>query len=361
MARRELLMLAKVFNPEKHQIGGYYMSEKLDGCRCFWDGGISRGRATTTIPWAGILNPATGQPKKKIKPKSTGLWSRYGNPIIAPDWWLNTLPCCPLDGELWAGRGNYQKCRSYISKDKPIDDEWRKVQYGIFGSPDFRSFGEDGEIRNKNQMTDVRNVVNWIEAIRHTFGGDWVYLSGKPHFAAELANLNEWVQNFSDTSFLVAQTKLPDDNQQALDILLEKKSQIIIAGGEGIFLRDPNSVWIPKRCDHGLKVKGVLDAEGTLVGFTSGAKTDKGSKLLGLIGALVLDYKGKRLELSGLTNEEREFDDILSMTFAQKNPGVNMPKTTQGKMFKLGDNVTFTYRELTDSGIPKEARFLRKR
>ncbi len=112
LARREFLLLAKTLNFDKHDLTGWYLSEKLDGTRCFWDGGISRGLITKDVPWANILHPRTGEPKKKIKPYSTGLWSRYGNPIIAPEWFLNQLPCCPLDGELWAGRKNFQLCRS---------------------------------------------------------------------------------------------------------------------------------------------------------------------------------------------------------------------------------------------------------
>ena len=115
------------------------------------------------------------------------------------------------------------------------------------------------------------------------------------------------------------------------------------------------------RNHNGIKVKGCLDAEGVVVGFTAGAETEKGSKLLGLIGALVLDFNGKRLELSGLTNEEREFDTIVASDYAEKNPGSEMPQGIEGKVFKTGDKVTFIYRELTDDGIHKEARYFRKR
>ena len=41
--RREFLQLADTYNPAKHKIAGYLVSEKLDGTRCFWDGGLSRG------------------------------------------------------------------------------------------------------------------------------------------------------------------------------------------------------------------------------------------------------------------------------------------------------------------------------
>ena len=41
-----------------------------------------------------------------------------------------------------------------------------------------------------------------------------------------------------------------------------------------------------------------------MTGFTSGRETNKGSRLLGKIGALITDFNGKRLELSGLTDTE---------------------------------------------------------
>ena len=98
-----------------------------------------------------------------------------------------------------------------------------------------------------------------------------------------------------------------------------------------------------------------------MVGFTSGRETAKGSRLLGKIGALIVDYQGKRLELSGLTDAEREFLNPDMARTATEKPGQDMPAFFQGKSFKKGQTVTFKYRELTDDGIPKEARYWRRR
>ena len=94
-------------------------------------------------------------------------------------------------------------------------------------------------------------------------------------------------------------------------------------------LRQPESLWYPKRMKHLLKHKPFDDDEGILVGYTSDRETNKGSKHLGKIGALILDYKGKRLELSGLADDERELltDDISD--FASGTPGQGQPATTQ--------------------------------
>src|SRR5258708_2990950 len=91
-SRREFLQLADTYDAARHEIAGFYISEKLDGTRCVWDGGLTRGVPTTDVPWANTTDPKTGAPKDKVKPVATGLWSRYGNPIMAPDWFLNALP-----------------------------------------------------------------------------------------------------------------------------------------------------------------------------------------------------------------------------------------------------------------------------
>ncbi len=363
MARREFLLLATPFDPEKHAIGGYYMSEKHDGVRCFWDGGVSRGAATVEVPWAGLINPKTGQRKTDITPTATGLWSRYGNPIVAPDWFLNTLPACPLDGELWAGRGRFQDVMSFAKKKKPIDSEWSQLQYGVFGTPNWGVVMKDGEIRNSNQATDIR----WAAVEKFMRGVNlegWISLTagGVPvPFSAELANLSEWIDPNSETCFLIPQTKLPDDDTLAFEMALDRMKQVCSEGGEGLVLKSPDMAWEPKRLSTILKFKDLHDSEGIITGFTSGRETTKGSKLLGMIGALILDYDGKRLEIGGLTNEERTFDTQEMIDYAKENPGQDMPEETEGKHFRCGDRVTFVYREHTKEGIPKEGRYFRLR
>jgi DNA ligase-1 len=144
-------------------------------------------------------------------------------------------------------------------------------------------------------------------------------------------------------------------------VAVERQLELALdCGGEGVILRSAEALWLPKRVRSILKYKPFSDAEGKVVGFTSGRETNKGSKLLGMIGSLILDYKGKRLELAGLTNEERLFAAHPMAIHATDNPGVDMPADFQGSMFKVGSVVSFKYRELSDDGIPKEARYWRK-
>lgn len=358
MARREFLQLAHAFDPSKMSVEGWFISEKLDGTRCFWDGGLTRGLPTELVPWASITDPKTGKRKAKIKPRATGLWSRYGNPIMAPDWFLNQLPCCPLDGELWAGRGQFQLCRSICAGDNP-DPRFDKIVYAVYSSPPLSGVFATGEIKNTNmvQPIDFIAVEHWIKNRLDEFDGDYRYLPPGSMFQDELRFLSQNLENSeASVCYLHPQTQVAGTNQ--VDTYLER---VLDQGGEGVVLRDPKQLWVPKRHRGVLKYKPFSDAEGTVVGFTSGRETDKGSKLLGKIGALILDFKGKRLELAGLTDEERTFAESRMEDYAKQHPGVDMPSDFAGKHFRVGQSVTFKYRELSDDGIPKEARYWRRR
>jgi len=360
--RREFAQLADTYNPAKHKIAGWYISAKLDGCKAIWDGGITRGMPTRSVPWASVTDPKTGLAKAKVKPLATGLWSRYANPIVAPDWFLNSLPACPLDGELWAGVGNFQLCRSICGGDEP-DDRFDQISFAVYSSPALTSLFATGEIKNANHVCtiDEGQIEEFVKGRLQDFEGDYKFVMPAGTFDDELAFLQGAIETQSDNCFLHQQMKLPNDEDGAKAAAEAFLSKVLDGGGEGCVIRDPNAVWTPRRHKGLLKWKPYTDGDGRLVGFTSGRKTDKGSKLLGKIGALILDYEGKRLELAGLTDAEREFSTGLESEYAADNPGKDMPAQFQGKHFKVGDTISFLYRELSDIGIPKEARYFRQR
>jgi len=353
MARREFLQLAKPYNPAKHDIEGWLLSEKLDGTRCVWDGGVSRDRRTVDVPWANIIDPKTGDLKKKIKPIATGLWSRYGNPIMAPDEFLNLLPSCPLDGELWAGRGNFQTCRSICAGDAPDPRFMRQITYAVYGCPPPEGLFKPGEIKNTNFHLEVDlEFFAWAKAHANE---DWEMRAGTT-FKDELDYLDQALYSGPDSKVFLHNQKIVNSHEE----VERELAKILDLGGEGVVLRDPNSRWTPKRVLSALKYKPFDDAEVKVTGFTSGRKTDKGSKLLGMIGALITDFKGERLEVAGLTNEERTFAEEYMIEYATKYPGLDMPADFQGRHFRVGDTITIKYRELSDDGIPKEARYWRR-
>jgi DNA ligase 1 len=83
----------------------WWMSEKLDGVRAYWDG------------------------KRFL--------SRQGNPFHAPDWFLDGLPETPLDGELWLDRKAFQRTVSIVRRQDK-SDHWKQIRYVVFDAPSLK-------------------------------------------------------------------------------------------------------------------------------------------------------------------------------------------------------------------------------
>ena len=77
---------------------GWWMSEKLDGLRAYWDG--------------------------------KHFFSRLGNSFHAPEWFIKDLPYgMELDGELFGGRGKFQSTVSIV-KGGP-SDRWKDIKFHV--------------------------------------------------------------------------------------------------------------------------------------------------------------------------------------------------------------------------------------
>ncbi len=96
------IMLAKYWQAGMEP-GGFLVSEKLDGVRALWDGHVLRFRS--------------------------------GRRIAAPDWFTAALPRTPLDGELWLGRGRFDRLSGTVRRSVPVDADWRELRYMIFDLP----------------------------------------------------------------------------------------------------------------------------------------------------------------------------------------------------------------------------------
>jgi DNA ligase 1 len=81
---------------------GWWISEKLDGVRAWWDG------------------------KQFL--------SRLGNVYHAPDWFVAGLPPVPLDGELWLDRKAFQRTVSIVRRQDK-SDHWQSIKYLLFDAP----------------------------------------------------------------------------------------------------------------------------------------------------------------------------------------------------------------------------------
>lgn len=358
--RREFVMLAKPINPKKHKVTGWFASEKMDGIRALWDGGISRGLFKSEVPWAN-----NDKDERYVRAqRATGLWTRYGNILHAPDWFLDQLPNHPLDGEMFTDRKSWQMLSSIIKRLEPDTHAWGQVTYNVFEIPPYPQIFQSGLVNNPNyvkqfdlmeKMTWLRTRTGYVEPRHLDFQAVHRLLDAK-YGGGYYRNVRP-----------VAQTKVESDEH-----LEELYQSVLSLGGEGLILRNPKSYWEPKRSDQMIKIKDDNDDEATVTGYIWGRKTDKGSKLLGMMGALVLDYNGKRLELSGFTDSQREMRFTNNASSAITSAGIYglgiahagqevSYKEVINPAFPIGTRVTFKYRELSDTGIPKEARFFRKR
>lgn len=332
---KSILMLAHDFEKHPTDIKDWWWSEKLEGQRAFWDGGITRGMPKNQVPWAD-----TEKDDRYVEePISTGLWSRYGNVIHAPDWFLDSLPRYILDGELYLGKSisSRQSLFSAVRKISPIDSEWKPIRYHVFDTFNAVDLGCDFGWNTSNNVMPFQTYQIRLRSLQAR---------------DDLGEFVKLLDQFTVTT---------------LDWLQKKMQEIVREGGEGIIVRDPKALYKAKRLRSLLKMKPLFDDEATMIGWNSGRLTDKGSKLLGKMGSLVVKWtnpKGQEVifELSGFTDEERRLN-WEGEQWAKEYPGCRCPDELrcESAHFEPGDLINFTYRDLTRDGMPVEARFKRIR
>jgi len=259
-----------------------------------------------------------------------------------------------------------QFIHSWIKKIVPMEDEWRKVTYMVFDSPPPITIFADGIIDNVNFKKVFKGCREyWYQS---KVAMDWIanpatiYKSSQAMIAPIIAKCDQQIVRLHE------QHELPFAQHLALKVLENNLSTVVDNGGEGLIVRDPNKCYECCRSHFLLKMKPFDDMEGTVIGYTTGRETDKGSRLLGKMGALIVRLpNGSRLELSGFTDQERELGCIDSQPvnrakfWANNNPEAEVPDWIQAEMFPRGTVVTFKYRGLSADGIPIEARYWRKR
>ena len=105
------VLLAERWTPDVDPTG-YWMSDKLDGVRGYWDGSEMR--------------------------------SRNGNRFDIPDWFRKDLPQgVPQDGELYAGPGRFNEAISIVRSGTADPVRWKNIRYMVFDLPDHPGLFED--------------------------------------------------------------------------------------------------------------------------------------------------------------------------------------------------------------------------
>jgi len=250
------LMLSGVYRPGI-ALEAYWLSEKYDGLRGYWDG--------------------------------QRLLTRGGQTVHAPQWFTAGWPTVPIDGELWAGRGRFEQALSTLRQQTPNDEAWRAIRFMVFDLP-----GHSGPFTQRIQA--YQRLVD------------------------ELAQ--PWVQ------------AVPQEKIISHADLMTRLDRMVKDGGEGLMLHRGDARYRAVRSDDLLKVKTHEDAEARVVGYAPGQ-----GKYAGSMGALqVQTADGRQFRLgSGFTDAERQ------------NPPA------------LGAWVTYRFRGLHASGLPRFASFVRVR
>jgi len=131
-----------------HDPTGWWMSEKLDGIRAYWDG-----------EW---------------------FVSRLGNKFHAPEWFTRDLPADTLDGELWVGRKKFQRTTSIV-RSGAGGAEWKELTYVVFDAPNAKGGFED-------RIAHAQKVIARAEA-PHARWHEHVRCDGIAHLREELARV----------------------------------------------------------------------------------------------------------------------------------------------------------------------------
>lgn len=209
------LLLANVLHAGT-DVTQYWVSEKLDGVRAIWNG--------------------------------SELHFRSGRQVHAPAWFTEAFPPQPLDGELWVGRGDFDRLSGIVRKDQPNDSEWRQVRYMLFELPE--ATGTFSQRIEQMQEIVTKAQIPWLQVID--------------------------------------QFRVRDREE-----LQQRLAKVLKQRGEGLMLHRADALYATGRSDDLLKLKPWLDAEATVIEHVPG----KG-KYHSMLGALRLEMpNGARFNL----------------------------------------------------------------
>jgi DNA polymerase/3'-5' exonuclease PolX len=304
------VMLAKEFHKgmswskkgEKKKDGDFYlswkMSEKFDGYRALFS------------------YDSDGTPIFK---------SRTGKEFYAPEWFLEGMPHQKLlknliiDGELWAGRENFQMMGT-VRKKVPVPEEWMDIQYVVY------------DITNMDAGFTERLEI--LKKIVEVTKGRWKIIRKDIEYP---------FRNIDEPIHFTPQKKIT--SEKAMDDYYQK---IINAGGEGIMIKRDDCLYENGRSSDMLKYKPSFDREGVVIEYSPGKGKYKG-KLGGLVCRplincdtyMKIDKNNEHIfTLSGM-------DDSIRKSYKKTHP--------------IGTIITYECSGFTDKGIPRFGRYLRIR
>jgi len=251
--------------------------------------------------------------------------SRAGKEFNVSKWFKEAMPKSKLlkdlclDGELWAGRENFQMMGT-VRKKIPIDEEWLNIKYYVY---DITNSDKDFIERQK----DLIKIVKCAKI---------VWEKGR--------NNLPYPYNNSECPIVYTEQK----KVTSIKRMEEFYKSVIDAGGEGIMLKHPNCLYENGRSSNLLKYKPSFDREAMIVDYKPGKGKYKG-KLGGFICKPLINHDtymtidddpNHEFTLSGM-------DDEIRSNYKQTH--------------EVGTIITYECSGFTDKGIPRFGRYMRKR
>ncbi len=144
------LWLASTYQGNEN-LTDYWVSEKYDGIRGFWNG--------------------------------RQLLSRSGKGLNPPAWFVKGWPAQPFEGELWAGLGQFEQAASVIQQRQAPDSEWQAMRFMVFDANSPTQAFTERIVQYQSLVKQIGQP--WVQAVRQ---------SQVPSHAALKALLNKTVQ-----------------------------------------------------------------------------------------------------------------------------------------------------------------------
>lgn len=134
---RPNIQLAKNYQKQNININDYWVSEKLDGVRGYWNG--------------------------------KQLLSKQGKIIATPYWFTKNWPQQPLDGELWIARNRFEETLSCTMQITTKNKCWQAIKFMIFDLPKSKKAFSQRIEQMKNIVKQTDNpYINMIEQFKLT-------------------------------------------------------------------------------------------------------------------------------------------------------------------------------------------------
>ncbi|WP_107776415.1 DNA ligase [Campylobacter concisus] len=230
------------------------------------------------------------------------LLSRQGKKLNAPLSFTKNFPKFALDGELYAKELKFEEIQATVMDKLPDEKAWGRLKFHVFDVPEASG-----------------GLLDRLEVLAK-------FLKNKPN----------------ENLIIIKQIKMRDNAH-----FLKFTEDIIVKGGEGAVVREPNAPYERKRSKNALKFKKFKDAECEVIAINKGS--GKYAKFTGSLTCKALGGKDK----------EEKAGEPKSGTIFKIGSGLSDEKRQNPP--EIGSIITYKFQNLTAKGKPRFPIFLRVR